>query len=120
MKRRYIYLFIVLLFTLFIGSGFYYFSICQSDDSGLSPQDSGTSDNLDVSMVEFYVDDNLLCTKTETNDEGVYECSWDTSRYHSRVVVYAYDEVGNRSAALIRETEVDPRLYLTELPKTGI
>lgn len=72
-----------------------------------------------ISRVLFYVDDILICTATAADANGVYSCSWDTSKYHSVIKVYAYDDLGNRSAVLQRVTVVDPRLYLIELPATG-
>ncbi len=78
-----------------------------------------------IEKTEFYVDDHLLCTETEADSEGIYSCSWDTSKYHSIVKVIAYDTLDN-TAEIIRNTTVDPSLYtettiptMTELPKTG-
>jgi hypothetical protein len=77
------------------------------------------TDENGISKVEFYVDGTLICTDTTADAEGVYSCSWDTSKYHSRVDVYAYDTSNNRSVVLTRNANVDPSLYLTILPKTG-
>lgn len=72
-----------------------------------------------ISKVEFYIDNVLICTDTTADGDGVYSCAWDTSKYHSDVKVIAYDTNGTPSAALLRSTTVDPKLYLTVLPKTG-
>lgn len=77
------------------------------------------TDGGGISKVEFSVDNNLLCTDTAADNNGVYDCSWDTSKYHSQVKVVAYDVSNNASVALIRNAVVDPTLYLTVLPKTG-
>lgn len=77
------------------------------------------TDAVGVTKVEFYVDDNMICSATTADSDGVYSCLWDTSKYHSIVKVYAYDSAGNRSTVLQRTAVVDPRLYLTELPATG-
>lgn len=83
-------------------------------------------DNAAVLKVEFYVDDNLLCTDTTADSDGIYSCAWDTSKYHSTVKVTAYDTSNNASTILTREATVDPSLYtastiptMTELPNTG-
>ncbi len=73
-----------------------------------------------ISKTEFYVDDNLICVNSQADANGVYDCVWDTAKYHSQVKVYAYDTANNRSEALIRNSTVDPRIYLTELPATGV
>lgn len=59
----------------------------------VKPQDVTT----EVAYVEFYVDDNLLCSVSTTNANGEYECAWDTSLYQSAVRVIAYDLAGNSS-----------------------
>lgn len=81
-------------------------------------------DNVAVSKVEFYVDDNLICTEETTDANGVYECSWDTSKYHSQVKVIAYDTSDNQSEALIRNATIqlndnDAEEEIEELPETG-
>lgn len=45
--------------------------------------------------IEFYVDDNLLCTDSVADADGYYTCDWDTATYHSAVRLLAYDMVGN-------------------------
>ena len=83
------------------------------------------TDNVGISNVKFYVDDNLICTATAVDANGVYSCAWDTSKYHSVVKVVAYDTSNNPTELLSRTTLVDPVLYigqtpaLTELPATG-
>jgi len=84
------------------------------------------TDKYGIAKVEFEVDDNLICTDTEADADGVYECAWDTSKYHSAISVTAYDDSGN-TTIIERNTTVDPSLYstssalsgLTELPATG-
>ena len=74
--------------------------------------------NTSISKVEFYVDDNLICTETQADANGVYSCSWDTSKYHSTIKIIAYDIDGN-TATIIREVTVDPSAYAASLPETG-
>jgi len=76
------------------------------------------SDENGISKVEFYIDDNLICTDTTPDSLAFYSCDWDTSEYHSIVKIIAYDP-SNNSSQIIRNTIVDPSLYLIELPKTG-
>jgi hypothetical protein len=76
-------------------------------------------DNIEVARVEFYVDNNLICTDTTADSNGVYSCSWNTARYHSNIRVIAYDTTGNPSIALTRMVTVDPALYIMTLPETG-
>lgn len=71
------------------------------------------TDPSGIEKVEFYIDDTLVCTATEPDANGVYSCSWDTSKYHSNVKVIAYDTIGNQTI-LARTTTV-----VTELPQTG-
>lgn len=59
-----------------------------------------------VDHVEFYVDDELLCTDNTADGDGVYECSWDTSLYHSDIRVVAYDGLQNETE-LARDVTVD-------------
>ncbi len=73
-----------------------------------------------ISKAEFYIDNNLICVDTIADANGVYDCGWNTAKYHSQVKIYAYDTSNNKSEALIRNSTVDPKLYLTELPATGI
>ena len=70
-----------------------------------------------IKEVKFFVDNNLICTAA-TATEGIYSCSWDTSKYHSDVRVVVYSGIGT-SSEITRNTTVDPKLYLTVLPKTG-
>ncbi|HOR57850.1 MAG TPA: Ig-like domain-containing protein, partial [bacterium] len=67
-----------------------------------------------ISKVEFYVDDNLLCTSHTSDKDGVYSCKWDTTKYHSTVKVITYNAHGG-TATLTRTASVS----LTVLPKTG-
>jgi hypothetical protein len=78
------------------------------------------TDNVEVDRVEFFVDNTKIGTDYEADSEGIYEYSWDTARYHSDIRVIAYDVNGNQSVALERSVNVDPALYATELPDTGI
>jgi hypothetical protein len=78
------------------------------------------ADNIEVARVEFYVDDTKICTDTSADSDGIYSCSWDTSLYHSDIRVVAYDTTGNPSTPLTRSINVDPALYATELPNTGM
>ena len=86
------------------------------------------TDSSGISKVEFYIDDILICTATTPDSDGVYTCSWDTSKYHSTISVYAFDNSvnENRSQLLQRTTVVDLSLLtattipaMTELPATG-
>ena len=76
-----------------------------------------------ISSVKFFVDDILICTETEADEDGVYSCAWDTGLYHSDITVYAYDTDLNESEVLGRTATVDldaePTSELTVLPKTG-
>jgi hypothetical protein len=76
-------------------------------------------DNIAVAQVNFFVDNIQICTDTTADSEGLYTCSWDTSKYHSDIRVVAYDTTGNPSEPLLRTTIVDPSLYVTTLPETG-
>jgi hypothetical protein len=64
-----------------------------------------------VWKVEFYVDNNLLCTDFIANSEGYYTCNWDTEAYQSDLEIRAYDQVGNTNSEILN-------LYVT-LPETG-
>lgn len=58
--------------------------------------DLNAKDNLSgVSKVEFFIDGDLVCTDEEVNDEGLYECDWDTEKYHIDILVRMYDMAGN-------------------------
>ncbi|MFA5157635.1 MAG: Ig-like domain-containing protein [Patescibacteria group bacterium] len=72
-----------------------------------------------ISRVDFLIDDNLICSINTSDSDKVYSCSWDTSKYHSEVKVYAYDISGNQSSVLLRNTLVASSLHLTTLPETG-
>jgi hypothetical protein len=74
------------------------------------------TDENGISKVEFYIDDILICTATTPDSNGVYSCSWDTSKYHSQIKVYAYDTNDNQSVVLQRNTTVS----LTATPNTGL
>lgn len=83
------------------------------------------TDPSGIKKVDFYVDNNLICSSTIADTNGVYSCSWDTRIYHSIINIIAYDTMDN-SASLSRNTVVDPSLYtdvpipgLVELPETG-
>lgn len=83
------------------------------------------TDNIAISNVKFYIDDILICTIAAADVNGIYSCSWDTSKYHSAIKAIAYDTSNNPSEVITRTTIVDPTLYigkipaLTELPATG-
>lgn len=62
--------------------------------------------------VEFYVDDNLICTDSVVDANGDYTCNWDTSQYHSSVFVRVFDMVGNMVQGGVYYIPV-------ELPPTG-
>lgn len=66
------------------------------------------TDNSGISQVNFYVDGNLICSATEPDGDGVFDCNWDTSQYHSVVSVIAYDDSANhnQSNTITRETTV--------------
>jgi surface protein len=59
----------------------------------------------EIDRVEFYVDDELICTDDEADENGVYECEWDTTQHHSNIRVIVYDGVGH-SSELLRTVEV--------------
>jgi beta propeller repeat protein len=75
------------------------------------------ADDTAIEKVEFYVDGVLICTDTTADADGVYECAWDTSLYHSDIRIVAYDTSGN-TVTLNRTVNVDPSLYT--LPRTGM
>jgi len=85
------------------------------------------TDKNGIDKVEFFVDNNLICTATEPNTDGVYSCDWDTSEYHSDVKVIAYNKAGktesiSRSATVqltSTATATNITNKLTELPETG-
>jgi len=64
-----------------------------------------------VWKVDFYVDNNLLCTDTVADSDGYYFCSWDTDLYHSLIDLRAFDLKGNVNMQVMN-TYVD-------LPETG-
>ena len=72
-------------------------------------------DNIAIQKVEFYIDNILIGTKYQADSNGVYECPWDTSKYHSDVKVLAYDTGGNVST-LTRTTAVS----IPNSPNTGL
>lgn len=65
----------------------------------------------EIVRVEFYIDGVLIGTIYAPNADGVWECPWDTSLYHSLVRVVAYDAAGD-SVEITRNTTVS-------LPYTG-
>jgi hypothetical protein len=65
----------------------------------------------EIVRVEFYIDGVLIGTIYAPNSEGVWECPWDTSLYHSLVRVVAFDAAGD-SVEITRNTTVS-------LPYTG-
>jgi hypothetical protein len=71
-----------------------------------------------ISKVEFYIDDTLICATTTADADGVYSCPWDTSKYHSDVKVYAYDDSQMHFRSLVLERSTTLNLP-TELPQTG-
>lgn len=71
-------------------------------------------DNLSgVEKVEFYIDENLVCTVTEPN-AGLYECAWDTEKYQTDIRLVMYDRAGNVGELEVLGVEVD-----SELARTG-
>lgn len=67
-----------------------------------------------VEKVEFFIDENLVCTDTEVNSEGLYECAWDTLKYQTDIRVVMYDRAGN-----VAEFEVLGVELSEELTRTG-
>lgn len=83
-------------------------------DIRVRPSDSVGGSGID--RVEFYVDGTLLCTETEDDGDGVYECVWDTTQYHSSSVrVVVYDGAGH-TAELTRDVVVN---LAGQLEETG-
>ena len=76
----------------------------------VKPTDAGG-----VNRVEFYSGENLLCTDTTADENGVYSCDWDTEEYQEDITVYAYDENSNRGEILGISTVIE----LMVLPRTG-
>ncbi|HPL56085.1 MAG TPA: SBBP repeat-containing protein [bacterium] len=80
-----------------------------------------------ISKVEFYVDDNLLCTSHTSDKDGVYSCKWDTTKYQSTIKIIAYNTLGERETIVRTASVVLPSTTtskettaeLTVLPKTG-
>ena len=75
-----------------------------------------------IAKVEFYVDDNLLCTSFTPDENGVYSCIWETAQNNSVITIIAYDTLGN-TETLTRAISVSlapATAELTVLPKTGI
>jgi len=70
-------------------------------------------DDSGIEKVEFYVDDQLICTDTQADGNGVYDCSWNTSLYHTRIKIIAYNTLGN-TTTLSKNAVVYPIL-----PETG-
>jgi len=75
-----------------------------------------------LSKVEFYVDNNLICTSNKPDSKGVFSCDWDTTKYHSEIKIIVYYTSG-KTATLTRivtvkgaETSLE---NVTILPKTG-
>ena len=74
-----------------------------------------------IAKVEFYVDDNLLCTSFTPDENGVYSCIWETAQNNSVITIIAYDTLGN-TETLTRAISVSlapATAELTVLPKTG-
>ncbi len=72
-----------------------------------------------IVKVEFYIDDNLICTDQEPDSQGVYSCDWDTTEYHSAVRIIAYYNNG-RTITLTRNVEVQSAMdQVSVLPETG-
>ncbi len=68
-----------------------------------------------IEKVEFFVDNNLLCTDTSPDSNGIYSCIWDTTKYHSVVKIVAYDKNGHQNV-ISRNVQV---LSLKILPIVG-
>ena len=81
------------------------------------------TDNIGVSRVEFFVDNNLIGTSTLPDLAGVYEVPWDTSKYHSTVKIVAYDTSGNKAEAIryvtVNFSSTWEGPIVNVLPKTG-
>lgn len=73
---------------------------------------SSTDLTSGIDRVDFYIDDNLICSVKEANDDGSFSCDWDTSKYHSDVRVVAYDNVGWNTELLVT-AQVHSSLYQT-------
>jgi len=73
-----------------------------------------------ILKVEFFVDNNLICTDTSADANGVYSCDWDTTKYHSSVEIVAYYSNGNK-ITLTRNVDVKGTAdEISILPKTGV
>lgn len=72
-----------------------------------------------IAQVDFFVDDNLICTDKTADANGVYSCDWDTTKYHSDIkIVTTY--LNGKKITLTRTVEVKSATdQLTILPKTG-
>ena len=72
-----------------------------------------------ILKVEFFVDDNLVCTDTSADAKGVYACDWDTTKYHSNVrIVTSY--LNGSKITLTRNVAVKAASdQISILPKTG-
>jgi len=75
-----------------------------------------------LTKVEFYVDNNLICTNNNPDSNGVFSCDWDTTKYHSTIKIIAYYTSG-KTATLTRNVAVsgvETNLEnMTILPETG-
>lgn len=60
----------------------------------------------EIQKIEFYVDGNLIGTSSLPDIDGFFEGSWDTSLYHSTVLIKVYDIYG-RIHTITREAVVD-------------
>lgn len=78
------------------------------------------TDRRGIAKVEFKIDDVLVCTDTEADDNGVYTCDWDTATYHSAVAVTAFDAAGNTSVITRNATVSLPVILPVILPETGV
>ena len=76
-----------------------------------------------ILKVEFFVDDNLICTDTSADANGVYSCDWDTTKYHSSIKIIAY-YLNGQKITLTRNVEVEVASdqvsdQISILPETG-
>lgn len=72
------------------------------------------NDDVGIERVDFYLDNQKICTTNNATRDGVYECAWDTLRFNSSVRVVAFNTQG-ASSEITRNTTVN----LGALPRTG-
>jgi len=90
----------------------------------ISVQAKDAAETLKISKVEFYIDNTLIGTTTLPTVSGVYDCLWDTSKYHStvKIIVYGTDgttqEITRNTTVNLSSTQ-DNNDIVVVLPKTG-